>query len=184
MADKGSVKNGLRAILRKKLTLIILLVIAALVVGLGAWKYLDIKSDQRNKVAEAEFVELTKSVNDLTYKKDYEQATAKLTDYASRTSNQEYKYSALTQLGAVYLNQADYQKALEIFVVAKDIDNQNDLAAVVGIALAAEQLGEKKVAVEAYKAAIEILKIRNNEGYAAQDIKHYESKIKLLEGES
>lgn len=137
----------------------------------------------RQRTAEVEFDVLTKSVNTLTFQKKYDEAVAELNDYIAKAPNQKYKSEAMAQLGSVYLNYGKFPEALSVFQEADKLGGTNKLSSAVGMALAAERLGDKAVAIDAYKKVIELLRPHINEGFVAQDIKQYEAKIQTLEGQ-
>jgi tetratricopeptide (TPR) repeat protein len=138
-------------------------------------------NENRRLAEQAEYEQLVSDVNKLTFAKQYDQATEKLTSFITKSSNKEHQYVAMNQLGTVYLQQGKYQEALDWFQKADQIGIENDPASSLGIAMAAEALGEKPTAINAYQKAIAILQKNDADPFTAEDIKNYENQIKILE---
>lgn len=135
----------------------------------------------RQQAAEAEFQAVTKLANSLSFQRKYDEAATQLKNYIAESPKKEYEFEATIHLGSVYLNWSKYQEAMTAFRAADELNGPNPLAAAVGIALAAERLGDKATAIQAYNNAIEILEPKRNEGYVAEDITYYQAKVQALE---
>lgn len=150
-----------------------------LAAGFGGWRYVE----NRQAAEKSEFESLIKLARSLSFQKKYEEAATQLKNYIDDSPKKEYVFEATIQLGSAYLNWGKYQEALTTFRAADELKGPNPLAATVGIALAAERLGDKATAVESYKKAIEILRLKGDDSFIAQEIRHYEQQISELESQ-
>lgn len=171
--------SKLRRLVRSKRFRIGLLVIVVLAAGFGGWRYIE----NRQAAEQSEFESLIKLANSLSFQKKYDEAVTQLERYIADAPKKEYKLEATIQLGSIYLNWGKNQEALSAFQAAEGMNGPNPLAPAVGIALAAERLGDKAAAIQAYNRAIIILEPQRNEGYVAEDIRYYQEKVQALENQ-
>jgi len=172
---------GIKHLAKSKKFRISLLVVVLLAAGFGGWRYV---ANQRAAEAERQrirFETLVKNTNDLTWKKQYDQAASRVQDYIQSAPNKEFEMRANVQLGTVYLNANQPAAALPAFKRAEALGGSEILAVVSGIALAAELTGDNATAAEAYNRVADLLEPSANEGYNTQTIETYRAKAKALQ---
>lgn len=171
--DGGKRKIG-RAVV---LCAVVLVVAIALGVGARWWQSRDTKTaDPEPAPAQSE----VSAAQDATILGDFDKAH-KILDEALAKSDlpKEEEVALVAQQGNVYENQQNYDKALEYYLRAAEIDLTIHLAA--SIARVAEAKGDNELAIEYYKKAIPLIPPDDPTGPSIAEL--YKSSIVRLGGQ-
>lgn len=138
--------------------------------GVAFWQYKEMlkrnseaaATDARDKAAyEAAFNELTVSKS----KRQYAEATQAGERYVQMATSNQRAAQMYAHMGAVYEQAADYRRALDVYRQAEAKSSEAILAVLTGIGRCAYNLGDKTVALDYNRKAIDFMKATHDQHF-------------------
>jgi tetratricopeptide (TPR) repeat protein len=166
----------------KKYALILGIILIVVAGGVAAWvTFRDPKAPPPTPADESK--QARNAAESLKNEGNYQGEAAKISEYLASNPPEQYAQVETIRLGFAYMNQSEYQKALETFQAALAKYKDAELAATRGIAFAYMKMGESsdnkdeyQKAIEWFEKAIEVAKKVGSEEVTASD----ESNIRYI----
>lgn len=159
--------------------LVLLAVIAAVTMAILARQPDDGASEP--KTPEQKRQAIQDDINQADQRGDYDRTAKEIESYLATDPPAAEKAMQTQQLGSAYLNGGEYDKAIQAFQQAAQMDDKFKISSLQGEAQAYEAKGDKQKAADLHRQVIELLKAQGREQNQSK-IMIEEQIIKGLEG--